>query len=316
MPTESHTEEHVDYGNLLSRAWQITWKHKILWIFGILAGRAGGGFNYSFSNGSGGRNPNASPLPPDLQTQLSRPEVITILAVVVCVALVVGIILFLVGIVARGGLIGGIKRAADGNNLTFRETWSIGTHNFARLLGLALILAVPLIAIAVVFAAIAIATAGIGLICVLPLLCLIIPASVVAAIVTGLAQYTVVLEDLRVMDALHRAWALLKANLGTFIVGGLIVIFIEFVVGIVLFLPVLVVVIPTFIAVFLSGGNQPNLGALALGGVAFVCYLPILIVLSGILNTWSTAFWTLLYGQVAGSSPAPVLAPVPAPAMP
>jgi len=46
-------------------------------------------------------------------------------------------------------------------------------------------LAVPVIAIAAVFAGVAIVTAGIGLICVLPLLCLFIPASVVAAIVTG-----------------------------------------------------------------------------------------------------------------------------------
>jgi len=27
----------MDYGNVLSRAWQIIWKHKVLWIFGILA---------------------------------------------------------------------------------------------------------------------------------------------------------------------------------------------------------------------------------------------------------------------------------------
>ena len=316
MPTESHTEEHVDYGNLLSRAWQITWKHKILWIFGILAGSGGGfrfGGNFPSSNG---RNPNGSPLPPDLQAQLSRPEVVAVLLALGCVVLVIGLILFLVGVVARGGLIGGIKRAADGNSPAFRETWSIGTHNFGRLLGIGLLLLVPLIVIAIVFGGIALLTAGLGLICLVPLLCLIVPAYVVASIITGVAQYAVVLEGLPVMDALRRAWALLTANLGPFIIGGLIVVFIEFVIGIVLFLPVLVIVVPTFFAVVLTGGNQPNLGALALGGVAVVCYLPILIVLSGILNTWSTAFWTLLYGQVAGNSPATASAPAPAPAMP
>ena len=41
----------LDLGGILRRAWAITWNHKILWIFGILAGLAGGG-------GSGGDNAN------------------------------------------------------------------------------------------------------------------------------------------------------------------------------------------------------------------------------------------------------------------
>ena len=35
----------MDYGEVLSKAWKIIWKHKVLWIFGILA---------SFGQGSGG----------------------------------------------------------------------------------------------------------------------------------------------------------------------------------------------------------------------------------------------------------------------
>ena len=44
----------MDYSQILSRAWQIIWKHKVLWIFGILAGcaggRGGGNINYSEHN--------------------------------------------------------------------------------------------------------------------------------------------------------------------------------------------------------------------------------------------------------------------------
>ncbi len=28
----------MDYGEVLSKAWKIAWKFKVLWIFGILAG--------------------------------------------------------------------------------------------------------------------------------------------------------------------------------------------------------------------------------------------------------------------------------------
>ena len=59
----------MDIGEVLSRAWQIIWKHKVLWIFGILAGCASGG---------GGGNPGSGvswqsdKLPHQLRTQLTR----------------------------------------------------------------------------------------------------------------------------------------------------------------------------------------------------------------------------------------------------
>lgn len=44
----------MDYMQIVKRAWEITKKHRYLWIFGILAGGAGGGGYQqmlSFSNG-------------------------------------------------------------------------------------------------------------------------------------------------------------------------------------------------------------------------------------------------------------------------
>ena len=44
----------MNFGEVLSRAWQITWKHKILWLFGLLASCSAGGSNntssYSMDN--------------------------------------------------------------------------------------------------------------------------------------------------------------------------------------------------------------------------------------------------------------------------
>jgi uncharacterized membrane protein YgcG len=50
---------NFNFGEVLTRAWQIIWKHKVLWIFGILAGcgqgggsgGGGGGGGNGFSNG-------------------------------------------------------------------------------------------------------------------------------------------------------------------------------------------------------------------------------------------------------------------------
>ena len=39
---------NFDFGGTLRRAWQITWKHKILWLFGLLSALAGGRANLNF----------------------------------------------------------------------------------------------------------------------------------------------------------------------------------------------------------------------------------------------------------------------------
>ena len=43
----------MDYAEILKKAWNIIWKHKILWLFGLLAGSAigsGQGLSYRFSS--------------------------------------------------------------------------------------------------------------------------------------------------------------------------------------------------------------------------------------------------------------------------
>lgn len=44
----------LNIGKILTRSWQIIWKHKILWVFGILAGFASG--RSSGNNGGGDRS--------------------------------------------------------------------------------------------------------------------------------------------------------------------------------------------------------------------------------------------------------------------
>lgn len=49
----------MDIGKILSKAWKTIWKHKILWLFGILAGcgatghRGGGGGGSSAASSNG-----------------------------------------------------------------------------------------------------------------------------------------------------------------------------------------------------------------------------------------------------------------------
>src|SRR5262245_20415866 len=117
---------NLDFGNILTRAGRIIWRNKVLWLFGILASLGGGrgGFNFGGGGAGGGGGfpstggPGGPDLPPELRQFLERmQENGTFLAIVlglVCLGLLIALVFFLLSIIGRGGLIGGV-RLADQN---------------------------------------------------------------------------------------------------------------------------------------------------------------------------------------------------------
>ncbi len=106
----------LNFGEVLSKAWQITWKYKVLWIFGILAGCAGqlGSNNSRFSVESRGPGaPGLENLPPQLRPifapiqqffeQLTPGEVWLYGAIFVGIALLLTAILVVLFTVGRMG---------------------------------------------------------------------------------------------------------------------------------------------------------------------------------------------------------------------
>src|SRR3990172_1688691 len=163
----------MDYRNILSRAWKITWNNKILWLFGFLAGMGsgggggGGGGEPNGGNGGFGGGPGGN-LPPNLERQLEEPVVIAIIIGAACVLFTLAVALFVLSIIGRGALIGGVRLADDNGKVAFGEAWSIGTRYFWRMLGIGLILVVASMVVGGVGAFTAVLgalTLGIGLIC-------------------------------------------------------------------------------------------------------------------------------------------------------
>ena len=50
----------MDYGALVSRAWNLTWRHRFLWILGLFAG---GGVSSCGSGAGGGGEGRWGPIP-------------------------------------------------------------------------------------------------------------------------------------------------------------------------------------------------------------------------------------------------------------
>src|SRR5512138_2092297 len=110
-----------NFGEVLTRAWQIIWKHKVLWIFGILASCSRGGSNFnSGGNNSGGGGNGGFGTGPNVPPQFERfaewvaNNITTFVVLIITLACVIAIISIFLGTIGRIGLIRGTAQVEGG----------------------------------------------------------------------------------------------------------------------------------------------------------------------------------------------------------
>lgn len=244
----------MDYGRLFSRAWEIVWRNKFMFVLGFLAalGSGGTGTNTNFQFGSGDVN-----LPPGMAENIERlyTRFAPLLFGLVCLVLILVVVFWLVRLTAQAGLISAAARLDAGEKVTFGEAFSAGLAKLGRMVGINLLLYGPFILIGifaffvfVVTAGAAIFTAfsdtgqdmqavfaGLGIfgLCFALLACLLIPLWLVITVIYPFAQRSAVLQDMGVTDSIRRGWAIVKANVGDIILLVVFFIVIGIVVGVV-----------------------------------------------------------------------------------
>jgi hypothetical protein len=295
---------NFNFGEVLTRAWQITWKYKALWIFGILAGCTNGGGGGSGGGGNSGYStgPYDQNLPPELKRFIHQMEhfanwvednlwIFIVIGLVILFLVVISIFL---GTIGRIGLIKGSYQAEMGaESLAFGELFSASMPYFWRVFGLSFLIGLAFFVLIVPLALIGVLSAGVGFLCLLPLICILIPISWAVGVIVEQSNRAMVLEDLSLVDGVKRGWEISKSNIGPLIVMGLILFGITFVLGIIIALPIFIVVFPTIFAFAMGEGQSFTPLYLA---VACVClYAPISWVLNGILTTFTQSAWTLTY---------------------
>lgn len=305
---------NFNFGEVLTRAWQITWKYKVLWIFGILAGCAGGGGGGGGGGGNSGYSTGPSDLdiPPELQQFVSgmeefgnwiteNPWIFILIGLVVLVLIAIGIFL---GTIGRIGLIKGSYEAEMGaESLAFGELFSTSVPYFWRVFGLSFLIGMAFLLLIVPIFLIGIFTAGVGFLCLLPLICLLIPVGIAIGIIIEQANRAIVLENLGIFDALKRGWEVTKANVWTLILMALILFGITLVLGILIALPVFMIVFPAIFA-FAMGEGQ-SFTPLYIAAALICSYVPVSWLLNGILNTFTQSAWTLTYMRLTQNSETP-----------
>ena len=317
---------NFNFGEVLTRAWKIIWKHKVLWIFGILASCGRGGS--SGGGNSGGGNNDFSPnLPPQLTqwTQWIENNLTQFIVIMVTLLCIIWIVVAFLSTIGKIGLIRGTAQVEGGaESLIFGQLFSESMPYFWRMFGLSLILALPLLVFVVLLTIgtlafiIPASMAGnsgsaMGVLAIVPIMigcvCLLIPVMFVVGMIFRQSERAIVLEELGVMPAISRGWEIFRANLGPIILMTIILAVIGFVVGLAIAIPIIIIVFPAMFT-FIAGGAQNNTPLIFMG-VCFCLYLPVLLVFNGVLTAYTESAWTLVYMRLThkadgGNTPAPM----------
>jgi hypothetical protein len=301
----------MNYGEVLTRAWKIIWKFKVLWIFGILAScgtgsGSGGGNNvsYQFSNGD---------LPPQVEQFFGNfdrfiNDMWWIFGLLICLTCVLVLLAIFLSTIGRIALIKGTFKAEEGaERIGFIELFNLSTPYFWRVFGLSLLLFfvffVTITFGVLVLMAATILTLGFALICLIPLCCLIIPVMWAIGVILEQAYIAIVVEDRGVLDGLTRGWEVVKTHWEPMLVMGVILIFGAAIIGFIIAMPIFIILFPLFFVLGISGDN--SMAPLAVGGICFLIYLPVLLLAGGILKAYVQSAWTLTFLRVTGRGPNP-----------
>ena len=307
----------MNFGEVLSKAWKIIWRFKILWIFGILASCSGNLRSSSTSSTNSGIRYTipGSNLPPGIQnfftslTNTVQNSPFWVWFLLFMILLVLIMIAVLLGTVGHIGVIKGTSQADEGvASLAFGTLFSQSFHFFWRIFLLNILVGLAVFIFVVVFflffIVAGIATLGIALICLIPLACLLIPASWVVSLVLEQSTIAIVVEDKSVMEGISRGWDVIKRNIGPIIVMALILYIGEAIIGFILALPVAFIIVPPLMSLIFVPGS---LGAgIFISILIFLVYLPIWLLLAGILRSYVGASWTLTYRRLTGRTTAAV----------
>jgi hypothetical protein len=302
----------MNYGRILEKAWKIIWKHKILWLFGVLAGCSATGSRGG--GGGGGANTTFQPgsldfLSPSTQGAMNNFGefiasvpiwvwvllAIGLVLVLMLVGLILSVVFLLVGTLGETGVISGTGLADEADleapplsfstifNKLKPHYWKVVLLRIGLyLLGflLMLILLIPILLLIS-------CTCCLGLLVLIP----------IGWLIDTLVNFTIIAmieEELGIFPAINRAWQVITRNLGHVVVMFLILGVGGLIVGLIISLPLIIIPVPLVANLLISSGQMIGVG-LVLSILLSLVFIPLLVFLAGVLRAYILASWTLTF---------------------
>lgn len=318
---------NFNYGEILTRAWKITWKFRALWLFGMLASCGQGGSNSN--NVRNSYDSTSNQIPSEMMRQIeemgqrmgdwfsANPWFIYALVFIVLLSIVIQIFIATVGQI---GLVRGAYHADGGvETLRFTSLFTESLRYFWRLIGLALVIWLPFFILFVgVTLALIVGLVGLGggnpdsvgagmILFFIGFCCCLIPFIIALSLYYAQAVRALLIEELGVFESIQHGWRVFTGNLVTLLGVGFILFLIGLVVGVGIALPYFFIVGPLMID-FMNGNIQswqPFINA----GIFALIYFPIYWFLSGVIRTYMETAWTLTYLEISPRPAPPVALP-------
>lgn len=229
----------MDYGRLLVRSWQLTWRHKLLWPLGLI-----------LAMGSVATAVLRFTYLPQLTQYLGDPSRIALDSLIgsepywtwllggTAVFLILSLVSWLVWAVAQGAVISAVLDAETGQPVSWRRALNGGTALLGRFIAIDAIVFFPLFLLLLLLMLLATGLMlaftwqmmqtgsmesaavwlAVGMACLLPLSCLLLPLGALTSIFRTLAFRETGVRPGKVRDAIRRTWQVLRRQWGAVLV--------------------------------------------------------------------------------------------------
>ena len=311
----------MDFGRIIGRAWQITWKFKILWLFGFLAAL--------YFNSPSSSSYRYDTLPPKLAGQVEQfifgPFFAPVIAGVLVAFFLIGIVFAILKVIGRTGLVDQINAAEQGIRPTGRAGWAAFRRYGWRMFWISFFSGLPgFLIFMVAIVPLLWATVSflpelrsfsfynfnpdptgflLGLAWFFPVCCLGVFVCAFFSLLRTLGERVCVIEDQGIWESIKGGWLMLWGQLGSVFLMWLLIFVINFAVIGLIVIPAILISLLFFVPLLLStqilNGDFSIIGLtslICLGGVIWIWGVSI----ASIAETFYSCCWTLIYRQLTG----------------
>jgi hypothetical protein len=221
----------------------------------------------------------------------------------ILVLVVVGIILFLISLVAKAGLVKSANLIAQKKETTFKSGWHSGKKYLGKLFLLAILFfiatSVVVIVLALPVAYLVAIKSWVGAVLVgILAVAIFIPLIFIFALTKTYAEFYIILGNLRLRSAVETGYNLLLKNVGNSIIFALLLVAVGIVASLVL-IPVagitVLILVPAGIAFYYL--NKVVFGIYL--AIAVLLFLAAILLISSIFQAYRTTAWTLFFRKIA-----------------
>jgi hypothetical protein len=302
------------YRNILKQAWQLTWHNKYLWWFGIFAALLGNGGELEILFNNIGNDPKQALFPAwqniastgvfRISTlnniiNLFRQDFLNMILVLIISLIVLAIILFIVWlvIVSQAAIVNNASLVISDKKNTFRDGMDSGVLNFWPILILNILIKAVIYALLIIISLPMIFYQGntsANIFYILSLM-IIVPIAIVLSFVMKYAIAYVVINKLKVGQALKQSWRLFRKNWLISFEMAVILFFINLFVGLGIVLTILTLAVPFLFLGLIFYYSFSLIGSWLIAGLAFVSFIFIIILFGAALSVFQISSWTGLF---------------------